>query len=81
MFDQNIDGLKCPDIERGAIVQISRGNKQFVQAFDEYLYSSEVERTQDPTTGVITLTTKSDEGNGWVLHLTPQIAKCYNYAF
>ena len=81
LFDQNIDGLKCPDIERGAIVQISRGNKQFVQAFDEYLYSSEVERTQDPTTGVITLTTKSDEGNGWVLHLTPQIAKRYNYAF
>lgn len=81
LFDQNIDGLKCPDLKRGALVQISRGNKQFIQGFDEYVYSTEVERTQDTTTGVITLTTKSDDGNEWVLHLTPQVAKRYNYAF
>ena len=81
LFDQNIDGLKCPDIQRGALVHISRGNKQFIQGFDEYVYSTEVERTQDTTTGVITLTTKSDCGNEWVLHLTPQVAKRYNYAF
>ena len=81
MFDQNLDGVKCPDIQRGTLVQVSRGNKQFIQGFDEYVYSTEVERTQDTTTGVITLTTKSDDGNEWVLHLTPQIAKRYNYAF
>lgn len=31
--------------------------------------------------GAITLTTKSDEGSNWVIELTPEVLKRYNYAF
>lgn len=44
---------------------------EFVQSFDEYLYASEMTREQDPKTGEITLTCKSDENTKWVVTLLP----------
>lgn len=52
-----------------------------LRVFDEYLYASEMSREQDPKTGEITLTCKSDENTEWVVTLLPQVAKKYSYAF
>lgn len=68
-------------IKRGVLVHVSRGKKEFIAGFDEYLYNSEVTRVQDPKTGEITLTVKSDDDNTWVIHLMPEVAKRYSYAF
>lgn len=65
----------------GAVIHAGRGKKVFVERFDEYLYTTDTVRVQDPKTGVITLTCKSDDSNSWVIELTPEVMKRYNYAF
>ncbi len=69
------------DVVGGALVHVTRGKSEFVKSFDEYLYASEMTREQDPKTGEITLTCKSDENTEWVVTLLPQVAKKYSYAF
>lgn len=69
------------EVVGGALVHVSRGKNEFVKSFDEYLYASEIKREQDPKTGEITLTCKSDENTEWVVTLLPQVAKKYSYAF
>lgn len=65
----------------GAVIHAGRGKKVFIERFDEYLYTTDTVRVQDPKTGVITLTGKSDDNNSWVIELTPEVMKRYNYAF
>lgn len=80
-YDQIADAGTDHATERGAVIQAGRGKKVFVERFDEYLYTTDTVRVQDPKTGVITLTCKSDEGNSWIVVLTPEVMKRYNYAF
>ena len=80
-YDQIADAGTDLATERGAIIQAGRGNKVFVKRFDEYLYTADTVRVQDPKTGVITLTCKSGEGSSWIIELTPEVMKRYNYAF
>lgn len=80
-YDQIADAGTDLATERGAIIHAGRGNKVFVKSFDEYLYTTDTVRVQDPKTGVITLTCKSEQGNSWIVELTPEVMKRYNYAF
>lgn len=69
------------DTSRGAVIRKSKSEKVFIPAFDEYLTTSDFTRTQDATTGAITLKGKSDEDNDWEIVLVPEVIKRYNYAF
>ena len=80
-YDQIADAGTDHATERGAIIHAGRGKKVFVERFDEYLYTTDTVRVQDPKTGVITLTCKSEQGNSWIVELTPEVMKRYNYAF
>lgn len=81
LWDKKNDPNREHERTDGAMVHIAQGKKEFIPYFDEYVYSSNCDSTQDPQTGVITLTAKSDEGSEWVVELTPEVFKRYNYAF
>lgn len=80
--DQRIDAPEDV-IKYGVMVQVGRGKKEFIEYFDEYLYTSDAERTQDPKTGIISLKAVADNAaqTEWVIHLTPEVAKRYSYSF
>ena len=80
-YDREADKDSGAHVIHGVIAQVARGKKEFIKRFDEYLYASAMARTQDPTTGFITLTTKLDNGSEWEIELEPQVAKRYTYAF
>lgn len=80
-YNRDIDNGSGDEVIGGTLVHVSRGKNKFVESFDEYLYASEMTREQDPKTGEITLTCKSDENTEWVVTLLPQVAKKYSYAF
>ena len=80
-YDREADKDSGAHVIYGVIAQVARGKKEFIKRFDEYLYASAMSRTQDPTTGFITLTTKLDNGSEWEIELEPQVAKRYTYAF
>lgn len=81
LWDKKNDPNREHDCTDGAMVHVAQGKKEFIPYFDVYIYSSSCIRTQDPQSGVITLTAKSDEGSEWVVELTPEVFKRYNYAF
>ena len=80
-YDPVTDKGTSVETVNGAVIHAGRGKKVFVERFDEYLYTTDTVRVQDPKTGVITLTCKSDDSNSWVIELTPEVVKRYNYAF
>ena len=80
-YNRDTDNGSGDEAIGGTLVHVSRGKNVFVKSFDEYLYASEMTREQDPKTGEITLTCKSDENTEWVVTLLPQVAKKYSYAF
>lgn len=66
----------------GVNMHVGKGLKKFVEYFDEYIYSEDAKREQDPSTGVIKLTSKTSEGDvEWVVLLTPEVIKRYSYSF
>ena len=66
----------------GVNMHVGKGPKKFVEYFDEYIYSEDAKREQDPSTGVIKLTSKTSEGDvEWVVLLTPEVIKRYSYSF
>lgn len=64
----------------GIKAHVGKGPKKFIEYFDEYIYSDECTRTQDSSTGVITITTKAEE-NEWAIVITPEVVKRYKYSF
>ena len=66
----------------GVNVHVGKGLKKFVEYFDEYIYSEDATREQDPSTGVIKNTSKTSEGDAeWVVLLTPEVIKRYSFSF
>lgn len=80
-YDPVTDKGTSVETVSGAVIHAGRGKKVFIERFDEYLYTTDTVRVQDPKTGVITLTCKSDDSNSWVIELTPEVVKRYSYAF
>lgn len=82
-YDSVKDKDSDDEVKRGQLLQVGRNNKVFVQSFDEYLYPADTTRTQNPETGVITLsvTTADAEKSKWTIELTPQVRKRYTYSF
>lgn len=79
-LDGQLDDFKG-ETTYGIIAQVSKGKKEIIENFDEYLYTSEAKRTQCNKTGVITLSIKEEEGVNWVIEITPEVIKQYKYAF
>ena len=78
------DHNKHPDrknIVSGQFVHIGKGKREFIRAFDEYVYSDDVTKTQDTATGEITLKAQSDENTSWVITMIPQVIKHHKWAF
>ena len=80
-YDVDTDKGTGVTAQHGVHAYVSRNKKEFVNRFDEYLYASSMQRTQDPATGFITLTTVLDNESKWEIELEPQVAKRYTYAF